>query len=264
MIKDMQAVILAAGTGSRLGDASDGRPKCLLEVGGQSLIRHHLDALDRIGVEKILVVVGHGADQVMAEVGYSGLLQFNDIYARTNSLYSLWLARKWITGNVMVINGDVLADPQIYHELRNTDGNVLAFDSRSGTQEEEMKVKFKSDRLHKINKKMRPERAHGEHLGILKFDSAGAAALLQEADRMVGEGLVNEWAPAAVNRIAKTMPIHGIDVSRLPWTEIDFPSDLEHARKRVWPAIHGRNSGNGASDRPASNPHPQALTPSFA
>lgn len=260
----MQAVILAAGKGSRLGNASDGRPKCLVEIGGRSLIKHHLDALDMIGIEKTVVVVGHGAAQVMAEVGDSGLLQFNEHYDRTNSLYSLWLARKWVAGNVMVINGDVLADPQVYQVLRDAEGNVLAYDSRSGNREEEMKVKFKSDRLHKINKKMRPERSHGEHLGIFKLDPAGAASLVEEADRMIERGRLNEWAPAAVNRIAKAMPIRGIDVSELPWTEIDFPSDLEHARKRVWPAIHERTTGNGAGDRSVPKPHPRALSPSFA
>ena len=127
-----------------------------------------------------------------------------------------------------------------------------------------MKVKFKSDRLHKINKKMRPERSHGEHLGILKFDSAGAQALLDEADRLVGEGRVNEWTPAAVNRLAKRMTIKGIDVSDLPWTEIDFPSDLEHARTKVWPAIDRRNSDGGTTPSPVPKPHPMALSPRFA
>ena len=45
------------------------------------------------------------------------------------------------------------------------------------------------------------------------------------------------WAPAALDRVAKDVPIHGIDVRGLPWTEIDFPEDLVRAEKKVWPAI---------------------------
>ncbi len=239
-LTDTQAVILAAGVGSRLG--GNGRPKCLLDVGGRTLIRHHLEVLDGLGVENILIVVGHGADQVMAEVSHAGVMQFNDRYSSTNSLYSLWLTRKWIAGSMMVINGDVLADPHIYQQLLEADGNALAYDSRSGTEEEEMKVHFESSRLRAINKDMGPGRSHGEHLGMLKFDASGAKELMDEADRLVMEGRVNDWAPAAVHQVAQRIPIQGIDVTALPWTEIDFPEDLEHARKRVWPAIDRRNS----------------------
>ena len=242
----MQAVILAAGVGSRLG--CNGRPKCLVDVGGQSLIGHHLEVLEGLGVENILIVAGHGADQVMAEVRHNGVIQFNDRYSTTNSLYSLWLTRKWVSGSLMLINGDVLADPQIYRQLLEAEGNVLAYDSRSGTEDEHMKVRFTASRLREISKEMEEERADGEHLGMLKFDAGGARELMREADRLVAEGRVNEWAPAAVQGLAKRTPIEGIDVTELPWTEIDFPEDLEHARERVWPAIDRRSaSGVGAS-----------------
>lgn len=236
----MQAVILAAGVGSRLG--CNGRPKCLMDVGGQTLIGHHLEVLGGLGVENILVVAGHGAEQVMAEVRHTGVIQFNERYSSTNSLYSLWLARKWVSGSMMVINGDVLADPRIYRRLLEAEGNVLAYDSRSGTEDEHMKVRFEASRLHAISKDMCAHRADGEHLGMLKFDADGARELLNEADRLVAEGRVNDWAPAAVQRVARRLPVAGIDVTALPWTEIDFPGDLVHARERVWPAIDGRRA----------------------
>ena len=256
---DTQAVILAAGLGSRLGGGSDGRPKCLLDVGGRTLIRHHLEVLNGLGVEDILIVVGHGAEQVMEEVRHAGVMKFNHRYSSTNSLYSLWLTRKWIARSMMVINGDVLADPQIYRQLLEENGNVLAFDSRSGTGEEEMKVRFESNRLLAINKDMDPDHSHGEHLGILKFDARGARALMDEADRLVEEGRVNDWAPAAVHCVAQRIPIKGIDVTALPWTEIDFPEDLEHARKRVWPAIDRRKSAAAAARSSVCDVPPQVV-----
>lgn len=151
----------------------------------------------------------------------------------------------------MVINADVLADPQIYRSLLAEEGNVLAFDPRSGNQAEEMKVQFKEDRLHAINKDMSPDLAHGEHLGIFKFDPEGAGELLAELERFVTEGRVNDWAPAAVNNITQHVPIKGIDVSAHPWTEIDFPDDLQHAIEYIWPAIELRNS-LASADYPSS------------
>ena len=160
----------------------------------------------------------------------------------------------------MVINGDVLADPQIYRQLLEENGNALAFDSKSGTEEEEMKVRFESNRLRAINKDMGLDHSHGENLGILKFDARGARALLDEADRLVAEGRVNDWAPAAVQSVAQSIPIKGIDVTALPWTEIDFPEDLEHARKRVWPAIDRRKSAAAAARSFVCDVPPHAVT----
>jgi len=241
-----QAVVLAAGLGSRLEGSHNGLPKCLIEVGGKTLIRHHIEILNDLGIKEIMIVVGHGADEVILEVGDSGEIRTNEKYATTNSLYSLWLTRKWIIANLVVINADVLADPQIYRSLLAEDGNVLAFDPRSGNQDEEMKVQFKEGHLHAINKNMSPDNAQGEHLGLLKFNSEGAGELFAELERFVTEGRVNDWAPAAVNNIAQHVPIKGIDVSAYPWTEIDFPDDLRHAIEHVWPAIERRNSLAGA------------------
>lgn len=231
------AVILAAGIGSRLGPAATARPKCLLEVGGRSLLRHHFEALRRAGLRRVTVVAGHLAEQVMKETKCSGVVKFNHTYADTNSLYSLWLVRNWVTGPLMVINGDVLAHPQIYQNLLAAEGCALAFDSRSDCEDEEMKVRFQGGRLTEISKTMNPDVAHGENLGILKFDAQGARVLLEEADRIVSEGRLKEWAPAALDRMAERVPVRGVDTVGLPWTEIDFPEDLEMARKEVWPAI---------------------------
>lgn len=255
-----QAVILVAGLGSRLG--SNGRPKCLMDVGGKTLIGHHLEVLDGLGVEDILIVAGHGAEQVTAEVRRPGMIRINDRYASTNSLYSLWLTRQWVSGELLLINGDVLADPQIYRQLVLAEGNALAFDSRSGTEDEHMKVRFESRRLRAISKDMDAGSADGEHLGMLKFDAGGAAALMNEADRLVGEGRVNDWAPAAVQRVARRIAVGGIDVTDLPWTEIDFPEDLAHARSRVWPAIAQRRSAAGDNSTCDIPPHvcPPKLT----
>ena len=59
-----QAVILAAGQGSRLNHASNGVPKCLVKVGGTPLIEHQLGILEEVGIERVCVVVGHDARTV--------------------------------------------------------------------------------------------------------------------------------------------------------------------------------------------------------
>ncbi|MBK8170498.1 MAG: phosphocholine cytidylyltransferase family protein [Sandaracinaceae bacterium] len=232
-----RAIILAAGRGSRLGDASGGTPKCLLTVGGKTLIEHQLAVLHEARVKSITIVVGYAADQIMRHLGADYDYVLNERFAETNSLYSLWLARRPVEGSVTVINSDVFADPIIYHRVLAARGNVLAFDSASGNDDEHMKVNFDGNQLRAISKTMPAVMSHGENLGILRFNKRGARSLFAEASRLIASGAHNAWAPAALDRVAKDVPIHGIDVRGLPWTEIDFPEDLVRAEKKVWPAI---------------------------
>jgi choline kinase len=233
----MQALILAAGRGSRLGAFGADRPKCLLEVGGAALIEHQLEALRAIGVRRVAVVVGHRAGDVRSALGNGVTYVENRAFAATNSLYSLWLARCWIEGSFLLLNSDLLCAREIYRRVARARGTALAFDGGSGQDAEHMKVAFRRGRLAAIGKDLPAARAQGENVGVLRFGPAAARVLLAVADAIVQSGRRGDWAPAAVDRLARLMPIRGIDVAGLPWIEIDFPTDVVAARDRVWPAI---------------------------
>ena len=232
-----QALILAAGRGSRLGEITRGGPKCMLDVGGRPLIEHQVEALRDAGVSRICVVLGHGARHIVNALGDGCDYVYNERYADTNSLYSCWLARTEIEGPFVLVNADVLAHPIIYHRLSAARGDAIAYDSSSGHQDEHMKVVLDDGRLCAIGKRLPAEDAHGESLGLLRFSEEGAVRLFEHANALVSRGSVNDWAPAAVHEMARAIPIRGIDVCGMPWAEIDFPEDLDHARHYTWPLI---------------------------
>ena len=233
----MQALILAAGKGARLGTMLNGKPKALLTIGGQPLLMHHVATLQSLGVDRIGIVVGHGAQQVEECAGGDCTLIRNDHYAETNSLYSLWVARTWIDGPFIMINADVLAHVDVYRTVMEGYTTRLAFDSSKGNDDEEMKVEIRDGHVVAIGKTLPPQRTMGESVGIIRFSNRDALRLLREADRMVTVEHVDSWAPAAVDRIAAQTHIRAVDVAHLPWTEIDFRSDFDQAEDSVWPRI---------------------------
>ena len=99
------------------------------------------------------------------------------------------------------------------------------------------KVRLSGDRLERIAKHLPPGEAQGENVGILKFDGASATLLVEETERLIAEGGEGLPAPAAVDRLARRLPVRCLDVAGLPWAEIDFPEDLLAARERIWPLI---------------------------
>lgn len=233
----MQAVILAAGVGSRLKQVNGGRPKCLIEIGGRPLILHQLEALADHGVGPVVCVLGHQADAVRAVIGDRAECVVNPRYAETNSLYSLWLARERIQGPFVLMNCDLLFHPQILDRLLEEPGSVLAYDSTASRGREQTKVAIRQRRVVDLGKDLPVNSARGESLGLLKLDADGARGLLEAADDLIRGGNENAWVIEATRSLCGRAPVYGVNVAGEPWVEIDFPYDLDVARREVWPAI---------------------------
>lgn len=233
----VQAVILAAGRGSRLEHLSRATPKCLVEVGGKTLLEHQLDTLAGLGVSDITIVTGYRAAQVREVAGGRARFVANDAWDGTNSLYSMTLCQSRVRGELLVMNCDVLAHPLALRRLMEAGPNAFLYDSASGDAEEDMKVELRHGRLAAMSKSLPAHRTDGENVGILRFDAGAARMLFRQAEALLAQGRRDLWLAAAVERLAQTVPLRGVDIADLPWTEIDFPHDLERARSRIWPQI---------------------------
>ncbi|HEY0875863.1 MAG TPA: phosphocholine cytidylyltransferase family protein [Vicinamibacterales bacterium] len=250
----MRAIILAAGRGSRLnGTAGDG-PKCLVRLGGLTLIERQIRTLRDAGIDDITVVVGCQADRVRRACGHDLTYIENVRYAQTNSLYSLWMARPLLYEGFVVLNCDVLFHPALLTDLLTSrHENALLLGYREASQppygDEEMKVKVRGGRVAGMSKALDPAEADGENLGIVKFGVRGAAALVEIMDRLVNEGRLREWAPRAFAEFATAHALYAIGTRGLPWIEIDFPEDYRLARDEVLPAIE-RTTGTRAASQP--------------
>ena len=240
----MDALILAAGRGTRLGH---GRPKCLVEVGGRPLIDHQLAALEAAGVDRVSVVVGYKAEEVLRALP-SGIAAIENVrYATTNSLYSFALAEPLVRGDVLVLNADVLFHPEIVRRLTRWSDSAIAYDSRSGTEAEEMKLAIRGGLLERMSKELPVEESCGENLGVLALSAEAAKVAFNAARHIVAKGRLREWLASSVNVAAIAHPLHCLDVADLPWVEIDFPHDLERARTWVLPAIDRSLQARGRS-----------------
>ena len=255
----MRGIILAAGKGSRLNGTTGNSPKCLIDVGGRTLIERQIDTLRAAGISDIVVVVGCQQHRVRRVCGKTVSYIENRRYAETNSLYSLWMARPLLYEGFVVLNCDVLFHPALLQDLLTSrHENALLLGYREADQplfgEEEMKVKVRHGRVADMSKTMDPAEADGENLGIVKFGARGAAALADTMDRIVAQGALREWAPRAFAEFAQHHPLHAIGTRGLPWIEIDFPEDYERAIAEVLPQIESDAQGTDALSSSGSLP----------
>lgn len=236
-----RAIILAAGRGSRLGACATG-PKCLLDLGGTSLLERQIAIVQLAGVERITVVAGYQAASVVEVCGGRVEVLENVRFAETNSLYSLWLARPLLSDGFVVLNGDVLFHPQLLSDLlssRHEDALLVAFRDAATEPfgDEEMKVQVRGGRVVDIAKTLPPCDSDGENVGIAKFSPAGARLLVEHMDRLVLAGCVRDWAPRAFQSFARSRALHAVGTRGFPWIEIDFPEDYRRANDSVLPLI---------------------------
>jgi choline kinase len=237
---DMRGVILAAGRGARLTGGNHDMPKCLVTLGGETLLSRNVQLLRRAGVEDIVVVVGCAAETVRRTCQGVQFVE-NARFAQTNSLYSLWLARPLLTDGFVVMNCDVLVHPQLVTDLltaRHEDALLLAYrDDDTAYGDEEMKVRVRRGRVIDISKAMDPQDADGENVGMAKFGGEGARLFVEEMDALIADGDHKAWVPRAFKAFASRRPLHVVGTRGFPWTEIDFPEDYRTAAEVVLPEI---------------------------
>lgn len=119
----MQAIILAAGMGNRLGKYTKDNTKCMLDINGRTLIDRALDALESNGIGRCVIVVGYKKENLMKAVGNRhGKMEIiyvsNDVYNKTNNIYSLYLAKDWLLkDDTILLESDLIFEPRIIGDL---------------------------------------------------------------------------------------------------------------------------------------------------
>ncbi|ELX67355.1 aminotransferase class I/II-fold pyridoxal phosphate-dependent enzyme [Prevotella nigrescens] len=116
----MQAIILAAGMGRRLGEYTKNNTKCMLPINGERLIDRTLTQLSTLNINRVIVVVGYGADNLIKYIGnrYNRFLKIefihNPIYDKTNNIYSLALAKeKMKEDDTLLLESDLIYEESI-------------------------------------------------------------------------------------------------------------------------------------------------------
>ena len=123
----MQAIILAAGMGKRLGEFTKENTKCMVQVNGVCIIDRILTQLSKLNLNRVVIVVGYESEKLMAHIGdrYNDLLKIeyvnNPIYDKTNNIYSLALAGEELQqDDTILLESDLVFDESMLQLLVNT------------------------------------------------------------------------------------------------------------------------------------------------
>ena len=252
----MIGVILAAGMARRLRPLTDTRPKCLLEVGGKSLLQRTVDAMMATGITEFVIVTGYRGEMIREALTRlyrdsrdprysrdprdSRMPSFtfldNTDYEHNNNIYSLWMSGQVVRGKeFLLMDSDILCDPEAVGRVARQDCPALAM-QRHELGEEEMKIVVDDEnRITEISKTCRVEDAIGESVGIEKMTADYSEALFRELDVMIEqEGLIDIFYERAFERlIPQGHTFKVVETTDLFSYELDTPEDFERAQHDI-------------------------------
>ena len=235
----MDAVIVAAGAGTRMRPLTDDTHKCLLPINGRALVHYSLDTLFAQGIQRVYVVTGHCDQQLRAELG-GRVHQFilNPFYRLTNNMASLWFAREHVQQDFIYLHADLLYHPDILTKFLAHPFSFASICVEEKTEflGEEMKVGREGDRLI-LGKNIPNEQAFGEFIGIAAFKKDKFQLFVDVMTDMLASGGHNSYFAEAIAIASSTRKVDVVTISGLPWIEVDTPEDLERAREETFSKI---------------------------
>jgi phosphoenolpyruvate phosphomutase len=224
-----------------LAELTEDKPKAMLDVRGQPLLRRLVQTLNESGLNDITVVRGYKKDVIdLPSIRYVD----NDDFAETRSAASLACAADRITGECIVSYGDILFRPNVLNDLtERTEDVVLAVDAHrqeSKIEKAELVrcskaydgdyfddetttlVEFTDDSSPNI---------HGEFIGLLKLSEVGAKAMQAALSAMTSDGSIKK---ALLSQVLDRMKTDGVEIAihyiSGPWLDVDNAFDLARAR----------------------------------
>jgi len=250
----MRAIVMGAGRGSRLGRETDVVPKALVSVMGRPMLDWILEALGAAGFARqdVVFIGGYRADVVRAR--YPELtFVMNREWERNNVLASLLCAREWLAGGFVSTYADIVYRGSTVKKLVDsghaavlgcdTDWRRRYVDRSLHPESDGEKMRAQGERVIEVSRRIAPESASGEFIGVAKFSSEGAADLVAAYDRALATlaGSEQAWREgrpferAYLIDLLQTMIESGSSFHRVDthggYMEIDTGEDLACAEK---------------------------------
>ena len=249
-LKGIHAVMLAAGVGRRLNIFYDNQqPKCLLEFEGKTLLHRHVEILIASKVKSLTIIVGFKSKEIADEIDHIQANDFVDFIYNNEfergSVISLWCASdKLRSGNsILFMDSDVLYHRHLIERLTvKTNRSIIPYDLHFEDGDEPVKLCLKNKKPVEFGKIVNCNYdVIGEWPGFIRLSPKMANLIANDLDMRISQQDLDSPCEAAIRQVmleSTPKEFNFIDISGIPWIEIDFPEDVKIAHSTILPAIN--------------------------
>ena len=230
------ALLLAAGTGSRLFPLTQHAPKCLTLVNDKSILERLITNLKNQGFKRLVIVTGHLQESIVDFLGEKSgdiCIEYihSPLYQTTNNIYSLWMARKIINEPFVLFESDLVLNSTLLDEMVFPDRMAVALmkpwlnGTTVSVNEANMVTKFQegtTDSYSDIRYKT---------VNIYSFSLLSWHAVVKNLNRYIDEGFINCYYETVFSEMVdnNSLAFDSVSFDHKPWYEIDTLKDLAKA-----------------------------------
>jgi len=234
------AVILAAGMGTRLGSHTQDKPKAFLEVGGTSLIQRSLDNLKKTGIKNVLIGTGYKKEFFEKISNTFSSLSFihNPIFSETSSMHTLYLMRKAIAGEFLLLESDLLYSPDMLELAINETSRSVVVSSRSLDNSDEVYLEVNSSGFYCNVSKNKSElkSIHSILTGISKLSLNTYKMMCEDYESNLEQNKKIDYEKT-LSHVGEKAQVILKTCQDIPWCEIDDESHLQYAIANILPRL---------------------------
>lgn len=235
----MKALILNSGTGSRMGNITNGHPKCMIDLSKkETILSRQLRIICESGIDDVIITTGPFEKDLIKycnELNYPLKIQFvnNPCYTSTNYIYSIYLAREYLHSDIILMHGDLVFDETVFYDLLAEKCSCMTVSSTAALPEKDFKAVCKNGIIQKV--------------GIEYFNSAVTAQPLYKLEELEWMKWLDEiikycesgnddqkkcYAEIALNEI-QNKNLYPFDIQNRLCSEIDTTDDLRDVNEKL-------------------------------
>ena len=232
----MKALLLNSGIGKRMGDLTQNKPKCLVELQGQETILYRqVRALLEYGITEIIITTGPFEEQIKAYLKeHFPRLRIhyvlNPLYESTNYIYSMLLAKDFMDDDIILMHGDLVFEEILLEKtIQTSHANTVLVNPQASLPEKDFKARVEKGQVREISIHIFDDNCFFL-IPLYKLSQELCEKWLAEMEAFEKQGKLSVYAEDALNNILKEQSLYPIYFNRELCSEIDDVGDLETVR----------------------------------
>lgn len=236
----MKALIFNSGVGKRMGHLTENCPKCMVKLyNGETIFERQIRLLQEAGIKEIIVTTGPYADQLesitllpcFSNIKFT--LVNNPLYDKTNYIYSMYLARKHLNDDFLIMHGDLVFDRKLIKKVIDNENKSLGLiNKKTKLPEKDFKARVFGGKICEVGIHIFDDNCFAFQ-PLYKLDKETLLMWVKSIEFFVDRGDNNVYAENALNTITNKLNIKAINIGNHFINEIDNEVDLSNVSKSI-------------------------------
>ena len=233
----MKVLIFNSGTGSRMGKLTENKPKCLLDINGETILHRQLRLIEECGLKDVIITTGRYGKELEKEAAdfpnMNVVFVNNPLYASTNYIYSMYLARDYINDDIIMLHGDLVFEKAVLERLAgNKKDSLCLINPKAEKPLKDFKGRIEDGVLTEVSVDIADYNCYALQ-PMYKLLKRCILRWLEKVTEFAEAGKTGVYAENALNEISAELKIKPLSYAGIFISEIDTETDYRTVKDKM-------------------------------